>query len=335
MSTNDCFGTALLLVALSASSSVSAMPCGKDPWSLWKMKAGQRLASGEYVGTIPGDGKVTFEGKQYKYVLAKPSDKEGFDSGAYFAMHRALSGFFEPTGLVDVTTAAGDSAKAVHFIQCEKTVASAPKPGKEEATKALFEVVGDANQAKATKRAASLLANGADPNEVVSNGWETAFLKAASGGSPELLKLLIKNGADVKAQGANAVCQAVYAKNVANIKALAAAGASLDGYQSPNGAPCSPIKAAIQQLDIDSVRALATLGATLNIKSNGLVSNSTPLAYARINDGTFKISADLCSNASIAKTPQCVFARKQRESSEQIIKILVDAGAKSDEALGH
>ena len=131
-----------------------------------------------------------------------------------------------------------------------------------------------------------LLTGGADPNTVTEAG-EPVVMTAARTGNVDALKRIIAAGADVNARerwfGETAVMWAAAENHAAAVRALAAAGADINArsrvIEAPvlefprSGGPNSPfprggwtaLMFAARQGAIDAARALADLGADLNV----------------------------------------------------------------------
>lgn len=129
------------------------------------------------------------------------------------------------------------------------------------------------------KLAEELIAKGADVNQTDSRG-NSLLIVCAADGYPEMAKLLIDNGADLKAvdsgSKATALHAAAYLGNPDVMQVLVDNGIDMN-YQGPyNG--YTALHDAVWQSNVEGVRILVDAGADQTIKGNN---GSTPLDLAK------------------------------------------------------
>jgi uncharacterized protein len=110
-------------------------------------------------------------------------------------------------------------------------------------------------------------AKGTDVNAAEADG-STAIMYAAANGDLELVRALIKAGANVKLEtqlGSSAITEAAIIGNAPVLEALLKAGAD-PNFKTPNGE--TPIMAAARSGEVDAAKALLDAGADINAKES-------------------------------------------------------------------
>lgn len=173
-----------------------------------------------------------------------------------------------------------------------------------------------------------LIAKGADVNALDGSTNGTALMNAVSNGHTEIVKALIAAKADVTRRNNfdfNAFTTAVAAGNQEIATLLLDAGAKPD--EGASG--LTPLAFAVSSGNVEMMRFLVSRGANVNhrAKNTGQTALISAILAARVDavKTLIELKADVNAAMSDGTTP-LKLARKGDQ--EEIVKLLVDAGAK-------
>jgi uncharacterized protein len=172
-----------------------------------------------------------------------------------------------------------------------------------------------------------LLRYGANPNKIVSYGWETestaligasddpSWKRAGFACSVEILSLLLKHKADPNQpvrKGMNPLYVAANAGNLEGVKLLLAHGAN------PNRSPWNPLEFAAKGGHLDIVKAL--------LKAGACVKNNQALQFAASEGHIAIVQTLLDAGADINEDGDVLYGAVYNGHAETV-RLLVDRGA--------